>query len=214
MLPVMLICVLCFCMVLKYKLRTIESKEKQQTEELIRLENETEDPSRLAVLLEENRMALGRENQRLEAIKTAMTALSEAGEDLRSSLSPILRSKAEGYMSFVTDSKYSSLGIDTDYTLSAKTDFGVRPVSLLSAGTRDVAYLALRLALSEVIFGDIAPFVALDESLSQLDDKRAAAALRMLSAYCGRGGQCLLFTCHTREYELLKNITDANLIRL
>ena len=44
MLPVMLICVLCFCMVLKYKLRTIESKEKQQTEELIRLERKASLP--------------------------------------------------------------------------------------------------------------------------------------------------------------------------
>lgn len=44
MLPSMLICILCFCMILKYKLRTIENKEKQQTDELIRLERKASLP--------------------------------------------------------------------------------------------------------------------------------------------------------------------------
>lgn len=44
MLPSMLICILCFCIVLKYKLRTIESKEQQQTEDFIRLERKASLP--------------------------------------------------------------------------------------------------------------------------------------------------------------------------
>ena len=118
-------------------------------------------------------------------------------------------------MAALTDKKYIDLGIDGDYALSAKSEAsGVRSVELLSAGTRDSAYLSLRLALLEVIFEDERPFLALDESLAQLDDKRAAAALKLLASYCASGGQCILFTCHSREEKLLDGITKANVIHL
>ena len=84
----------------------------------------------------------------------------------------------------------------------------------MSAGTRDSAYLSLRLALLEVIFENETPFLAVDEALAQLDDRRASAALRLLASYCENGGQCILFTCHSREEKLLEDITKAEIIRL
>lgn len=44
MLPVMLICILCFCGILKYKLRTLEKKEHEQTEAFIRRERKASLP--------------------------------------------------------------------------------------------------------------------------------------------------------------------------
>lgn len=196
-------------------LRMLNEKAHQAEKELVRLENESEDPASLAVKLEENRKKYHRERQRYDAVMLASEALSEASRDIRSSISPILREKAEGYMSSMTDKKYSGMGIDEKYSISARSEEGgVRPVELLSAGTKDSAYLSLRLALLEVIFRDERPFLALDEALSQLDDNRAAAALRMLASYCRLGGQCILFTCHTREEKLLDGITGANIIKL
>lgn len=118
-------------------------------------------------------------------------------------------------MSTLTDQKYVNMGIDEKYTMSARSEKdGVREIELLSSGTKDSAYLSLRLSLLEVIFKNGHPFLVLDEALARLDDKRAAAALRMLASYCEAGGQCLLFTCHTREEKLLSGISDANIIRL
>jgi uncharacterized protein YhaN len=118
-------------------------------------------------------------------------------------------------MAALTDKKYVNLGIDSDYALSARSeDSGVRAVELLSAGTKDSAYLSLRLALLEVIFRDDRPFLAIDEALAQLDDKRATAALKLLASYCNSGGQCLLFTCHSREEKLLEGITKTNVVEL
>lgn len=196
-------------------LRLLNEKAHQAEKELVRLENESEDPATLAVMIEENRKKYQREKQRYDAVVMAAEALSEAGGDLRNSVSPVLRSKAEGYMSMLTNKKYVNMGIDENYSMSAKSEeSGVRGVELLSAGTKDSAYLSLRIALLEVIFKDDHPFLVLDEALAQLDDKRAEAALRMLASYCNEGGQCLLFTCHTREEKLLADITKANVIRL
>ena len=145
----------------------------------------------------------------------ASEALSEAGDNIRNSVSPLLRKSAEGYMAALTANKYQGMGIDGDYSMTAKSDeAGVRSVDLLSGGTKDSAYLALRLALLEVIFREEKPFLAVDEALAQLDDSRAAAALRILASYCKTGGQCILFTCHSREEKLLEGITEAEIIRL
>ncbi len=196
-------------------LRAINERAHETDMALVRLENESENPARLAVALEENRKRFDREKLRFDAIMMASEALSEASNDIRSSVSPILRSKAEGYMATLTDKKYVNLGIDESYAVSARSENdGVRPIELLSAGTKDSAYLSLRLALLEVIFRDDRPFLALDEALAQLDDKRASAALRILASYCTSGGQCILFTCHSREEKLLDNIAKVNVINL
>ena len=196
-------------------LRSMNEKIHETEKELVRLENECENPARLAVSLEENRKKYDREKLRFDAIVMAQNALTEASVDIRSSVSPALRSKAEGYMAALTDKKYVNLGIDSDYALSARSEAsGVRAVELLSAGTKDSAYISLRLALLEVIFREERPFLALDEALAQLDDRRAAAALKLLAFYCNSGGQCILFTCHTREARLLDGIADANVIEL
>ena len=196
-------------------LRSTNEKTHETEKELVRLENESENPARLAVALEENRKKFDREKLRFDAIIMAQTALTEASGNIRNSVSPALRAKAEGYMAALTDKKYIDLGIDGDYALSAKSEAsGVRSVELLSAGTKDSAYLSLRLALLEVIFGDERPFLALDEALAQLDDKRAAAALKLLASYCRSGGQCILFTCHSREEKLLDGIAKANVLHL
>ena len=84
----------------------------------------------------------------------------------------------------------------------------------MSAGTQDVAYLALRLSLLDVIFDGEKPFLALDEALAQLDDKRASAALSILASFCKSGGQCILFTCHSREEKLIEGIAEAKVIRM
>ena len=103
----------------------------------------------------------------------------------------------------MTNGKYESLGLDGGYAMSAATDYGTRPMESLSAGTKDVAYLALRLALLSTLYKDERPVLLLDEALAQLDEERAARALALLADFCRGGGQCLLFSCHDRERRLL-----------
>ena len=114
----------------------------------------------------------------------------------------------------LTSDKYTSIGIDDDYNMSAQGESGTRPVALLSAGTQDLAYLSLRMALLSLFYKDELPPLALDDALTQLDDRRAKNALRLLAAYAERDGQSILFTCHTREKEFLHEVGGANVITL
>ena len=74
-----------------------------------------------------------------------------------------------------------------------------RDASLLSAGTVDQLYLAVRLAICDLVLPneDPAPIV-LDDALSNFDDARAHAALRWLKD-AARNRQILLFACQSRE---------------
>ena len=191
-------------------LRSMNERAHEAEKELMRLENETENPARLSSMLEETKKKYEAEKLKYDAIILAAEALTEAGENIRSSVSPLLRKSAEEYMADLTGGKYSSMGIGGDYSMTA----GTRPVDLLSAGTKDSAYMSLRLALLDVIFRGEKPFLAVDEALAQLDDGRAEAALRLLSSYCEGGGQCILFTCHTREEKLLADIIPTQIIKM
>ena len=91
--------------------------------------------------------------------------------------------------------------LDRAFHLSAEPagDSIYRPSALLSAGAADQLYLAVRLAICDLVLpeGKQAPIV-LDDALASFDDARCAAALRWLKEE-GKRRQILLFTCHSRE---------------
>jgi len=87
-------------------------------------------------------------------------------------------------------------------------------VEALSDGTRDVLYLALRLASLEryVRANEPMPLV-LDDILIQLDDDRARAALSVL-ADVAQLTQVLFFTHHARLVELAKAAVSPEHLRV
>ncbi len=78
----------------------------------------------------------------------------------------------------------------------------------------DQLYLALRLAICELALpaDDPCP-VILDDALVSFDDSRLAAALDFLREE-GKRRQILLFSCHSREENYLKDSPDVNIISL
>ena len=91
--------------------------------------------------------------------------------------------------------------------MTVEADGAYRELDFLSGGTTDCAYLSLRLALTELLFGKEAPPLIFDEAFASTDDERTAAALSMLAS---SKGQTLLFTCRSREGELLAEIDGGN----
>jgi exonuclease SbcC len=73
---------------------------------------------------------------------------------------------------------------------------------LLSAGTRDVLALALRLAMADYFLGDADGFLMMDDPLVDMDPERQAAAAEALRSFAGKR-QLLVFTCHPATAELL-----------
>lgn len=83
-------------------------------------------------------------------------------------------------------------------------------VELLSRGTREAVYLALRLALVSAYArrGAILPMV-LDDVLVNFDAERARAAAKVLREFAASGYQILMFTCHDHFRDLFHDL-DAD----
>ncbi len=156
----------------------------------------------------------GEYQERYDIYSLAIEALEGARDNLQKSFAPTVRKRAGELVSRISSGKYSNLFISND--LEVKIDDGATPraVTSLSSGTSDILYIALRISLIESIFKCETPFF-LDETLSQVDDRRAAEVLALLAEHTSSGNQCLFFTCHKREAALCgENGIAFNLIKL
>lgn len=132
----------------------------------------------------------------------AHEALSGAGERLRAEIAPRLSHFSCGLVEHLTGGKYDRMGVDNNLAVSIGTESGTTvPIDYMSAGTQDLAYLSLRMALIDLLYREKPP-VCFDESFSHQDDGRAARMIELLHAMGEAGQQCLLFTCHAREEQL------------
>lgn len=183
-----------------------DTRRVEMEKQLTSMEATAEDPRKLSLQLEE----LERENAdcqlRHDALMLASEALALASARVRRGVTPRLRSGAASWMNKLTDGRYTDLGISGTMSVTVVADGETRPIEAMSGGTVDAAYLSLRLALLEVLYGIDRPPLLLDESLCQLDDRRAGSFLRMLAGWCAAGSQCLLFTCQSREASLGRDV--------
>lgn len=192
------------------KLETNENKKNRLDRELVGMRAAAENPLRCEAQLRKVEKQLEEETALYDALTLASESIAEASENMKKNVTPRLHRRAGELMSALTGGKYSELGVTADFSLTVNASGTTRGIEALSAGTKDGAYISLRLALIDVLYKDEAPPLLLDEILSQIDDGRAENLLKMLESYSTGGNQSLLFTCHTRE----ASMTDANVIRL
>ena len=135
------------------------------------------------------------------AIALAIETLGRADSELQSRFSPQLAQKAADYMDCLTDGRYDELVLARDLSAKARSadDPTPRDTAYLSAGTADLLYLSVRLALCELTCpaDDPCPLV-LDDTLVNFDDARAERA-RALFREIAQHRQVILFTCHERD---------------
>jgi len=141
------------------------------------------------------------------SIHLAMSTLERANTQLQGRFSPALGKRAAEIFSQLTGGAYSSVLLDKTLRVSAEpAGSGVpRDAGRLSAGAADQLYLAVRLAICDLVLPeeDTVPIV-LDDALASFDDRRCAAALEYLRQEAEKR-QILLFTCHSRETALFKD---------
>ena len=140
--------------------------------------------------------------QTYEALVLAQNTLDKATAQLQQRFAPALTRQAKDLFSRMTGGRYDRLTLDQDLTLRTA---GAREDTLLSVGwrsdgTADQLYLALRLAVAQVLTPH-APLV-LDDALVRFDNQRLKSALEIL-AEAAQEKQVLLFTCQSREAEIL-----------
>lgn len=200
-----------------YLRRAVSDADARCTEmekQLVSLQATAEDPRKLSLQLEELDRTLADCRQQHDALVLAGEALAMASARVRRGVTPRLRSGAGELMGKLTGGRYTDLGISGSMTITVDADGETRPIEAMSGGTVDAAYLSLRLALLEVLYGVDVPPLLLDESLCQLDDERTRHFLSMLTGWCRDGAQCLLFTCQAREAVYTRDLGHFEHIRL
>ena len=140
------------------------------------------------------------------AYMLAIETLNTASGKLREGISPKLAKNAGKLFSAMTDGKYDAIGVDSDFSLSFSDGSAMREASFLSAGTGDLAYICLRMALIELLYKRSVPPFLFDESFSRMDDGRMRKVLSLISKYTQKDYQSILFTCHTREKNAMQEI--------
>lgn len=116
----------------------------------------------------------------------------------------------------MTDGRWTRIVVTEDGQISVGDEFGeVRSPLLLSTGTCQQLYLALRIALLETaeFVGCNVPVIC-DDILVNFDERRRRAAANAL-AQLGRKRQVILFTCHKDVVATLRRADPlATLIEL
>jgi len=132
-----------------------------------------------------------------DAISLAVETLREADAELQSRFSPELGKVAAEYMSLVTGGRYSDVFINRDFSARIRTsdDTVAREAEYLSAGTLDLMYLAVRLAVCELALpdGESCPLI-IDDALVNLDESRFEQAMKLLREIAKKR-QVILFSC-------------------
>jgi len=153
--------------------------------------------------LEERRAELQRE---YDAIAMAMEVLFVASSSLQTRFSPDLGQRTASIFTKLTKGKYNKVLLDQELHPSAQEEgaFVSHEAAFLSQGAADQLYLAVRLAICDMVLPrDRAVPIILDDALVNFDDERMAAALDYLLEASGRR-QVLLFTCQRREADYLQ----------
>jgi len=132
-----------------------------------------------------------------DALSIAIDTLREADADIQSRFSPALGRKAAEYMKLMTGGSYDSLLINRDLSVLTRKsgDTLSRETEYLSAGTADLMYLAVRLAVCALALPENSncPLI-LDDALTNLDTERSARAMELL-AEIAKTRQVIVFTC-------------------
>ena len=150
-----------------------------------------------------------------DALSHALESLKNADSLLREKFSPAVNERSGHYLALLTGGKYSKASLTRQFQALAQEEGGTAPRSdlSLSGGTAQQLYLAVRLAMCDLALPGEEPCpILLDDVLDPFDDKRARLALSCLLDVA-KSRQVLLFTCHSREKEMLKDapVTVINL---
>jgi exonuclease SbcC len=122
-------------------------------------------------------------------------AFSDLRTDLNNTLRPDLSDLASGFLRELTAGRYTDLELDEDYIATIVDDGEPKPV--ISGGEEDVASLALRLAISQMIAeraGQPLSLLVLDEVFGSLDEEHRGAVLDLLRNLADRFPQVILIT--------------------
>jgi DNA repair exonuclease SbcCD ATPase subunit len=169
--------------------------------------HDAEDQVRLEEEIENLREALRHEERKVRTYELARDFISRARIETLSSAHEALEGEIQRYFAIFTDGKYEKVRVNKDdlefWVYSEEKGDWVRPEEL-SGGAVDEFYLAFRLALVKLIFGDKRPPLIMDDPFVNFDSVRLANTLNFLKTLAS-DYQIIVFTLS----DLYDDVTDS-----
>ncbi len=142
-----------------------------------------------------------RREEDIQALELAVSELQRVAGQLGEELEDRMNGEISRYVSLFTENRYDRVQLDDCGKLQVFTEGRqVRP-EVLSRGTLEQIYLALRLSAGKALSGEECLPILLDEAFAMYDDDRLEQTLGVLSEL---SNQILIFTCQGREEALLR----------
>jgi uncharacterized protein YhaN len=138
-----------------------------------------------------------------------MNVIEDSSAAMRGSVTPLISRTASEFIAHMRGDKYNTLRTNSRLGITLDKDGFSVASELLSAGTKDTAYIALRLALIMQIYKNSRPPIIFDESFCQLDDRRLGNTVELLNSLVSGGMQIIMFTSHKREIEACRRADIA-----
>ncbi|MBE6667346.1 MAG: hypothetical protein E7607_03440 [Ruminococcaceae bacterium] len=184
------------------QIRVLRQRDNNLRTELINLKATAEDPTAIADRLAELRERHAEADNYYEAVVTAIDGIERAAASLQGNITPMIGHKAAKMIEYISNGAYSAVNMGRDLNISLTDGVGLTTTEeMMSGGTKDASYLALRISLMMQIFEKELPPLMMDEVLCQLDGTRMKRIIGLIGGLCEKEMQCLLFTCHEREAE-------------
>jgi uncharacterized protein YhaN len=167
-----------------------------------------EEQTRLEEELEALQEALKHENKKVKIYGSASEFLSRARAEVLSSVEEALEKEIQKYLAIFTDDKYKQVRVDKEtlefWVYSDEKGGWAKPEEL-SGGAIDEFYLAFRLALAELIFGDKRPPLILDDPFVNFDSVRLDKTLDFFKTLAS-DYQIIIFTLGDSYDKVADNI--------
>lgn len=159
-------------------------------------------PAELRAKIDSLDEEIARLSERHEAYCLAIDTLNQASDHMRASVLPnVIRAAGES-VNRISGNAFEAVGVDRGLDMTFTRDHNTHDAAYLSEGTKDIAYISLRRALSTVLFGGRIPPLVYDESFARIDEVRLARILELLSAEGEKGAQSIILSCRKLEAEL------------
>lgn len=131
------------------------------------------------------------------AILLAQRTLQEADAEIQQVFSPRLSAKASEIMQYFTGGRYDTVVLDRNFAAQTRLsgDAVSRRAGYMSSGASDLLYLAVRLAICELVLPPEDCPIIVDDTLANIDADRRARVMDYL-AMVAKTRQVIVFSCN------------------
>lgn len=150
------------------------------------------------------------EERRVKVYELAKESMSRAKDDAFSSANEVLKKETQKYFAIFTNGKYDQVKIgngNSEFLVYSKEKGDWVKPEELSGGVIDEFYLAYRLALVKLIFGNKNPPLLLDDPFGNFDSVRLNKALQLFKDL-SKDYQIIIFTLKDIYDEVADNLVQ------